>query len=753
MLSAVAFLLLVPVVLFLPCLFLGQALFGFDYLVQGLPFMTAIQHNLSLHESPLWMPDILGGLPGIASCNLEFTHPVQFLLCLPGMSVPMSFGWNAAIHVALAGLGMLFFLRQLGVSISGALLGAFFYAVSGTVLSGHFGGYSNMTMAAAMVPWAFLAAHRGMRSGSRFAWGLAGLAFALQVLAVGVQIFAYTFPAVAVFAVALAWQNRRDHLVRLGSPGPSPSYGSAALGLALSLLVVFLISAPQSWLTAQYLPYSVRQAVDYKYFSDAAMGPQEAITWFVPGFYGWHQPSYDGPRGINFVSDYLGLLPWALAAAALWAGSWRRQPLLAWMAGLAVLATIVACGPATPLFKLFFHLPIYSGFRTWSRILFLVTFAICTLAAFGWDELVGIASKKAWLAAAAVCGATLAAAALAWQLAEPAAAKAALDHELLVRLGSADTVHQTLLGMARASALRTAWLVPFVAAALWWASRKRSAGLALFLLIGFHAYDLRDMQLHFLYFRDPAPYTSLDLPGIKALLPPPGVEPWRVHAQVDGFPNDPILFGYETLEGRESMAMLSSTMMEQAMLKRPKERFDLMGVKWFLGYAADPKHLGERRLELHRNDQALPRARLLTRVRKVSGDAQAWALLGDPTFDLRHEVTLEIDPGLTATGAARGSVKWLSRTPNTYSMAVDVPQDSVLVVSNSWYPSWRCKVDGQDAAVLKAYGGLQAVVLRAGAKRVEFRFDAGLFHAALAAAVLGLCLLGALAALEWRAPR
>ena len=67
------------------------------------------------------------------------------------------------------------------------------------------------------------------------------------------------------------------------------------------------------------------------------------------------------------------------------------------------------------------------------------------------------------------------------------------------------------------------------------------------------------------------------------------------------------------------------------------------------------------------------------------------------------------------------------------------------MLSNPWYPSWRCRVDGLDQPVLKADGGLQAVALKAGRHRLEFRFDPGLFNAGLAAAAAGLLILLALA--------
>jgi hypothetical protein len=145
------------------------------------------------------------------------------------------------------------------------------------------------------------------------------------------------------------------------------------------------------------------------------------------------------------------------------------------------------------------------------------------------------------------------------------------------------------------------------------------------------------------------------------------------------------------------------------------------------------------------------------RVRLVSGDEEAWRLLADKGFDPRREVALQSDPWRGAGGPdaagplaapadpAAGGVQWLSRSPQTASLRVETPRDRVLVVSNSWYPSWRAAIDGLPAPMLKADGGLQAVAVRAGRHVVDLSFDTGLFTAGCWTALGGLLALLAFA--------
>lgn len=159
--------------LFLPVFLFDRMIYGYDVIANHLPHSVEIQKCLAFHELPLWMPDILGGMPGVASGNLSFFYPSDLLSALAGWPLNIQYGLDAAIHVALAGLGMFLFLRRIGPSVSASLLGALCFAVSGSVLSQLFGGYYNFLEGVALLPWIFWAADKGRRESSWFAWGSA----------------------------------------------------------------------------------------------------------------------------------------------------------------------------------------------------------------------------------------------------------------------------------------------------------------------------------------------------------------------------------------------------------------------------------------------------------------------------------------------------------------------------------------------------------------------------------------------------
>jgi hypothetical protein len=701
---------LLPVLWFLPALVSDKLIFGLDAITVGFPAHAEALRSLAAHEWPLWAPDLMGGMPGIAACNLLFFPPSDLFVALAGWTERTGMAVDAVLWVSLSGIGMFLFLRRLDRGLSASLLGALFFCASGSQISQIAGGYYNFVEAIALVPWAFWAAHKACMERSWFAWGLCGAAFALQILALGTQTFAYTLPAVAAFSLALA-------------SGPAygvPSRGRAAtrrlstwtvcLGLMLALVLAALLSAPQLWPTLQYLPLSDRQGYTYDQFVAGSIDPSAAVTWLVP----WISPAFYARVQGDFHSTtlYFGLLPWALATGAV-ASLWRRQAWVRWMSALALAAFLVSLRSWTPLQWLFLHLPIVKSFRIWSRVLFLVTFAACTLAAFGWDAFKALAAR-----AAALWGA-LAFSALA----------------LLVAALCGDCA-------------RAIWvLVPAALGLLWLAARPQASSWAwplVLLAFAFHAADEGQVFIRCVRFMDPR--VAVGVPRFKDTPPPPaGAEPWRIYDYDASLPNNAMVLGYENMCGYTSVPLRSYMRIADAMARREQDWFNLFSMRYMFvhsnpGGSTAPGDT----VSIYENHRAFPRAWLVGRSRTVPDDAGAYRLLADPGFNPRSEVALTEDPGLDGV-PPRGGVRWLGHDPQACALDVTTDRPAVLVLSNNWYPSWKARVDGRDAPVLKADGGLQAVALGPGRHRVEFRFDQGLLYDALAACLAGLVALFGLA--------
>ncbi|HTB35070.1 MAG TPA: hypothetical protein VK842_09415, partial [bacterium] len=80
-----------PLALFLPVFLSDKLIYGFDVYTCHLPYRAEIQRSLDAHHWPLWLPGLLGGMPGIASCNLYFLYPSDLIATLAGWPVRIQF--------------------------------------------------------------------------------------------------------------------------------------------------------------------------------------------------------------------------------------------------------------------------------------------------------------------------------------------------------------------------------------------------------------------------------------------------------------------------------------------------------------------------------------------------------------------------------------------------------------------------------------------------------------------------------------
>jgi hypothetical protein len=276
---------------------------------------------------------------------------------------------------------------------------------------------------------------------------------------------------------------------------------------------------------------------------------------------------------------------------------------------------------------------------------------------------------------------------------------------------------------------------------LWLGSRRHGPALLLPLVLVLHLTDESQVYQRFVRFMD-AP--SLEQPVTPIPLPPPPgpqEEPWRVLGPYDdAFPNLLLLRGYENLSGAESMRLAATEGMVRALKGRSLDWASLFNARYIVLPNAAGRLPASDGARVFGNPNAFPRAWLVGRSRYAPDLGSALGLLASRSFNPRLEAALDQDCGLRGP-PPKGAVRWLDRSPLSEELSVSTDRPSALIVSDAWYPSWRCAVDGKDTPVLRADGGLRAVLLQPGRHRLAFRFDTGLFHGALAACLAGLLAL------------
>ena len=166
----------------------------------------------------------------------------------------------------------------------------------------------------------------------------------------------------------------------------------------------------------------------WEFITQWSQPPDETIELLAPGYMGWRSGEPDGPywgrcgrsaewettrQGfMNFRLDalYIGAIPIVLALfsaiAALmarrkakqdeWLGAeWgeHRAEILFW-SGVAVMALLLSYGKFTPVYWLFYQLPVVNNIRGPAKFLQIFQIALAILAAYGLDLALALARKR-----------------------------------------------------------------------------------------------------------------------------------------------------------------------------------------------------------------------------------------------------------------------------------------------------------------------------------------------------------------------
>lgn len=163
----------------------------------------------------------------------------------------------------------------------------------------------------------------------------------------------------------------------------------------------------------------------------------------------------------------------------------------------------------------------------------------------------------------------------------------------------------------------------------------------------------------------------------------------------------------------------------------------LTSTEWYLYQPAVESAQGARKLtgltfvesvdgiDLYRSERAFPRAFLVGHVESAADPPGLFERLRDPAFDPRSTALVEVlpSPAVVAERGNQGTAEIVQRTSTTVSVEVKANADSVLVITDAYYPGWRAYLNGQLIAVFPAYHAFRGVHVPRGTHRVEFRYE------------------------------
>lgn len=668
-----------------------------DFSGQFVAFFGYQVERLSAGEIPLWNPYNYAGHPFLADTQSAVFYPPR-LLTVAGIEITgdtspgalyAALQMEMALHVLLGTLLMYAFVRRLtardlGVpplaSIAGGLVAALTVGYGG-FLSGYPQLQLAILEAGIWLPLALLALLEATRS-PRPGWPwllLAGLAMGLSLLAGHPQTTLF------MLYVALAFLA---YCLRRGADQWRAFARDFAGAAALFGLVAGALAAVQLLPGLEYLQHTTRLGMSFDAKSNGFAFADLAQILF-PGFITLFSPLYFGIAGLVLVI-------WAMA---------RRAPFSAFFGIAALLALALSFGGGTVVYDLvYLLLPGASWFRGQERAAFVVAQSASVLAGIGAADLLGRgphAPARSRTLRRALVALTGGCALVALVL-------------LGVWLAERDTYDAALQSAAFAALL--AWLA---LAALPWILRPPATLGRAALLVALVVFDLFSVTMGANF--EPVPASDrLPQPEIVNELNAQLAPGARVDAQRGLRDNFGTLYDVADLRGISPLRLDAI----DALLSLPDDRaWDLLAVRFVLtdwnelmapstivATADDPYGA----YNVH--ELASPRgfAHLTYSATVVASDAEAYGLLREPAYDTRQNVILDRDPGVDLPGSAPddpGTAEVVTFEPERIAVSAENPAPAVLTLALPDYPGWRATVDGMDADILRAYGGLSAVAL------------------------------------------
>jgi hypothetical protein len=707
---------------------------------------------------PLWNPMIFGGLPYVATVGHgDVFYPMSFLRLLLPADLVTSLGF--VVHYILAGLFTYLFIRRLGVSWLGAVMGGLAYQLSGILISYPNPGHDGKLFVSTMLPLAMLALHVAVRERQWWGYGLVSIAVALSLLSPHFQTTYYLLIASGLFALYCAFGEPTAEPL-----GPRSGRLAVALG---AVLLGFGVAMPQILPFVEYLPHSPRAEGYYGFEGSTSY----AVPWdhvpelFLAGFTG-EGPTYWGSNPLKLHSEYLG--PPVAALAVLGLRDQRRR-LIWWLGGIGLLFLLISLGAGTPFYRVWWAvMPYVKKTRAPGIAFFVVALVTAVFAALGAARLERAEGKshvRIWLGAAA----GLAVLALAGVFGNLAVALAPPD-----KVGAARALGDSIRYGALTSALA---LGAVGLVALGRLSRRipvAAFALALPLIVGADLW--RDGRRYWVY--QPPPQQGLYRPDPLLTRLQSERLPFRVF-DLGVYPlnvlqahNVPQVLGYFGFELRYYDELLGGKNEWRYFLASTR-LWNLLGVRFVI--SADTASLpGYRRVAgpvptgagtsgyLFEANQPPPYARVLPAALKVEDD-RIPATLADPRFPGFDRVVLlpqdaPLDPAPVTSWPEPSPAR--ARVTSWHAGAMVIELDptptaaSYVLVAENWYVDWRATVDGAPAPVLRGNHALITVPVAAGARTVALTFRSTAYGRGkaigLASLVLVLTACVGPAAVRWR---
>lgn len=365
-------------IIFFGRIFTSPAIGLSDYSLVTTPYLSYLSESLKGGRIPLWNPEIQAGIPFVGNGESGLLYPLNIIL-----SVLFPLATAANLYVVftflIMGFSMLYFLRNLNIPKSSALVGTLSFIFAAGLVSRMV--HMQILGTIAFLPLSFLLVRKYFDKGSGILLAFLSIVLSLQILNYHPQATLICFMAVSLYFL---------YSVFTSSSFSGKKATLRIFQFIIVVLVSFSLSAIQLIPSFEYLSYSERKAglVTSTRTSDYPFHIGELSYFFRPTPFGnpslgTYQSQYED-FGLFWENNaYIGIAGLFFSFIALVFLS-KTQKSVRFFGALFLFSVILALGKFTP-FSFILKTPPFSFFRIPSRYLILSMFSLSVLASYGFQ--------------------------------------------------------------------------------------------------------------------------------------------------------------------------------------------------------------------------------------------------------------------------------------------------------------------------------------------------------------------------------
>lgn len=383
----------------------GAGFIDFDNL-SSWSFRPFIEQANRSGNFPLWIPLIFSGMPAYASLLVTGNRSWDIIAQI-FTNISVGFGGIFGSDVArvlffylLYGIGVYWLLRYKQLDKTVALFSAFVAIFSTYVITWVMIGHNTKPIVVAMFPYAFLFIEKLKHKLNLLDFALLIVVFAIMFIGNHLQMIFYGGLATAIYLIY-------DFIIGIIKQEKIWLKLRSALLVAVALIIAFFMSSDRYFSTLEYAPYSVRGSApitkihsdknqkanisDYEYATMWSYHPKELVTFIVPSYFGFgirtyregKASTYWGTKESEDSPPYMGIIVLGLAILGLI--YFKKDTFVQILFLIFLFGLFLSFGKNLPfLYNLFYnYFPSFSKFRAPSMALVLVHFVVPILSAYG----------------------------------------------------------------------------------------------------------------------------------------------------------------------------------------------------------------------------------------------------------------------------------------------------------------------------------------------------------------------------------